>query len=173
MTCHARSPKLFPVTLYLVRHAHAGDRSAWHGDDGERPLSTKGRAQAAALLDRYRSRPITRILSSPSVRCGETVAPLASHLGLEIAICAPLDEGSPADEGIALLRSLAAEEAMLCSHGDVIPAIMGILAAGGLSLDRDGRTSASKAATFEIETDGRDLLRASYRPPPDKMVTPG
>lgn len=157
------------MTLYLVRHAHAGDRSAWNGDDCERPLSTKGQAQAAALLARYDTRLITRVLSSPAVRCRQTVEPIAAKNGLEVAICAPLDEGSPADEGIALLRSLAGEQVVLCSHGDVIPDIIRTLAAAGLPLTGD-RAAASKAGVFEIETDGTELLSASYLPPPDKIA---
>ena len=39
------------MEIHLVRHAHAGNRSAWRGDDRVRPLSAKGRAQADAIAD--------------------------------------------------------------------------------------------------------------------------
>jgi len=152
------------VTIYLVRHAHAGERYDSNEEDRHRPLSPKGQAQALGLLERYGARPITRVLSSPSLRCQQTVAPVARHRGLEVQICDPLDEGSPPDEGITLLRSLAGQEIMLCSHGDVIPAIMRSLITSGLEIE--GGAAASKAGTFEIETDGTDLVSATYVPPP-------
>jgi phosphohistidine phosphatase SixA len=37
------------VTIFLVRHAHAGKRSEWEGDDAARPLSERGAAQTAAI----------------------------------------------------------------------------------------------------------------------------
>ncbi len=152
------------MTIYLVRHAHAGDRSRWDGSDRDRPLSKRGHEQAEALAERYADRPIERVLSSPAVRCQQTVAPIAAGHGLEVQVCAPLDEGSPADEGIALLRSLAGTEAVLCSHGDVIPAIMRTLIDKGLPVE--GGAAASKAGLFEIETDDIDLVSARYVPPP-------
>jgi phosphohistidine phosphatase SixA len=67
---------------YLLRHAHAGDKRAWTGPDLERPLSTAGRREAHGLLTRLRDYHITRIVSSPAVRCLQTVEPLAERRGL-------------------------------------------------------------------------------------------
>ena len=39
------------MTVYLVRHAKAGDRDSWREDDRLRPLSGRGRLQARALVD--------------------------------------------------------------------------------------------------------------------------
>ena len=39
------------LTLYLVRHADAGDPAAWTGNDADRPLSKKGRRQSKRLDD--------------------------------------------------------------------------------------------------------------------------
>ena len=47
-------PTADPVTvaaLLVVRHAHAGDREKWEGPDERRPLTKKGRRQAAGLVD--------------------------------------------------------------------------------------------------------------------------
>ena len=77
------------MTVYLVRHARAGRRSAWKGDDRLRPLSKVGRRQAAALVDLLvevsGDREIEEILSSPYVRCRQSVDPLAKRLGLKVA----------------------------------------------------------------------------------------
>jgi broad specificity phosphatase PhoE len=64
---------------YLSRHAHAGDKRAWAGPDLVRPLSGTGRCEAHGLLTQLRDYPISRILSSPTVRCLQTVEPLAAR----------------------------------------------------------------------------------------------
>jgi len=69
---------------YLVRHAHAGDKRAWAGPDRLRPLSEPGRREANGLLTQLGDDPITRILSSPTVRCLQTVEPLARRRGLPV-----------------------------------------------------------------------------------------
>jgi len=151
------------VTIYLVRHAHAGKRSEWKGDDGERPLSDRGRDQATGLVVELGDRPINRVVSSPSLRCRQTVAPLAGHRGVELEICEPLDEGTANGDALALVRSLAGEEAVLCSHGDVIPDVMRVLAGEGMELD--SREQAAKGGTFVIDVDGERFTRATYVPP--------
>ena len=72
------------MTLHLVRHAKAGYRSDWAQSDELRPLTAVGEAQALALADLLRHHPVKRILSSPYVRCMQTVKPLAKALGLEV-----------------------------------------------------------------------------------------
>jgi len=80
------------MPLLVVRHARAGRRSAYDGDDLDRPLSPRGRDQAedlVPLLAGYRPR---RILSSPAGRCFETVRPVAEILGLSIESVGELAE---------------------------------------------------------------------------------
>ena len=106
------------MPLLVVRHAQAGRRSAYQGDDRQRPLTVRGRARAAALvpeLSRYRPQ---RILSSPYVRCWETVQPLAEALGLGVESVDELGEGHGPD-ALRQLVTMAGESAVLCTHGDV------------------------------------------------------
>src|SRR5262249_55413614 len=63
--------------VYLVRHAKAGSREQWRADDDLRPLTTKGWRQAEGLVEAFADRPLASILSSPAVRCVQTVEPLA------------------------------------------------------------------------------------------------
>jgi 8-oxo-dGTP diphosphatase len=107
------------MTVILLRHASAGDRTAWQGDDRLRPLDERGRKQALALVDRLRARGVERVVSSPYVRCTQTVAPL----GLEIVPDERLAEGAPVEETLELLRNLDA--AVACTHGDVIENVLG------------------------------------------------
>jgi 8-oxo-dGTP diphosphatase len=114
------------MPLVVVRHAHAGRRSTYRGDDRVRPLSVRGRARAVALvpvLSAYRPR---RILSSPFVRCCETVEPLADALGIAVESVDELGEGHGAD-AVALVTVMAGESAVLCTHGDVATALLDAL----------------------------------------------
>lgn len=128
------------MPIYLVRHAHAGIRDAWVGPDDQRPLSDKGRRRAAEIDEQLADVGITRILSSPSVRCVETMQPLAERLGLEIEHHHALAEGAALAAGVALMEELVADGAVaaLCSHGDVIPELLAALARRGADLDPDG-----------------------------------
>ena len=120
------------MTVILLRHASAGDRDAWTGDDRLRPLDERGRAQAAALRDILRARGITRALSSPYVRCTQTVAPL----GLDIEPDGRLAEGAPLEATLELLAEL--DNAVACTHGDVIENILGRSLPKGAAAVLDG-----------------------------------
>src|SRR5512132_704612 len=63
--------------LLVVRHADAGDKRSWKGPDMLRPLSPIGRRQAKGLVVRLEDYPIERILCSPTLRCQQTMEPLA------------------------------------------------------------------------------------------------
>ncbi|MFO0801355.1 MAG: histidine phosphatase family protein [Gemmataceae bacterium] len=62
------------MDLYLIRHADAGDRRQWEGDDAERPLTELGRGQARALGVAFQARGIAvgAILTSPLTRTVQT-----------------------------------------------------------------------------------------------------
>jgi 8-oxo-dGTP diphosphatase len=103
------------VTSVLVRHASAGDRHDWHGDDHLRPLDAHGRRQAAELVDLLDSLEVRRIVSSPFTRCVETVEPLAERLGLPVELDDRLAEGA----GQAAYALVQEPGIVCCTHGDV------------------------------------------------------
>ena len=70
--------------LLVVRHADAGDKGSWDGPDVGRPLSPAGCRQAEGLVVRLEDFPVERILCSPTVRCHQTVQPLADDRLLRI-----------------------------------------------------------------------------------------
>ena len=72
------------MIVYLVRHASAGHRVSWSGDDLLRPLDDRGRRQADGLVDQLRGREFKRIVSSPYARCVESVVPLAHARGMAV-----------------------------------------------------------------------------------------
>lgn len=151
------------MTLLFLRHAHAGDRTQWQGDDRRRPLSDRGREQATAVVSLYTDRDVDRILTSPSTRCVQTVEPLAAARGIAIEEVDELAEGTPPDTVGRLLRDLAGTDAVLCTHGDVIELVMTDLTHRGVVVDDPPRWA--KASTWVID-DGREPTHAAYLPPP-------
>jgi 8-oxo-dGTP diphosphatase len=117
------------MPLLVVRHARAGRRSAYEGDDLDRPLSPRGRAQAEGLVPLLADYQPRRILSSPALRCFETVLPLAGALDLAIESVGELGEGRGPD-ALRLLQRMAGEPAVLCTHGDIAAELLEFLAPG-------------------------------------------
>jgi 8-oxo-(d)GTP phosphatase len=107
------------MKVILLRHAWAGDRDAWTGDDHVRPLDERGWAQARELRDLLHSHGISRVISSPAIRCTQTVEPL----DLPVETDERLAEGADVEDTLALLRGL--DGVVVCTHGDVIESIIG------------------------------------------------
>jgi broad specificity phosphatase PhoE len=160
------------VNLYLVRHAHAGDRHDWNGPDVGRPLSKKGRQQAEALTGALAGEPIQRILSSPAVRCTQTAAPIAVRLGLTVEQLPALAEGAPLAPARALIDSLATDgrDTVICGHGDLIPELLHDLESEGTPVD--GAACAKGSIWHLVAQNGR-FVRAVYRGRPDPAMTRG
>jgi phosphohistidine phosphatase SixA len=157
--------------VYLVRHAHAGDRTEWSGDDSQRPLSAKGWRQAEGIDTLLSGQTISRVLSSPSLRCVQTVEPLARTRKLRIETEEALLEGSDPRDALQLLEDAADAAAksgavVACSHGDVVPGVLDLLRSAGAAID--GALTWPKASTWVLEAgaSGRRFARASYLPPP-------
>ena len=102
------------MSVILLRHASAGDRDEWDGEDLLRPLDKRGRKQANRLRDVLLAHDVRRVLSSPYVRCTQTVAPL----GLDIEPDERLAEGAPPQRTLELLASL--DDAVACTHAVVL-----------------------------------------------------
>ena len=149
--------------IHLVRHAHAGSRASWDGDDRLRPLSARGVREAAAIADALGDGGgIPAVLSSPYTRCVETVVPLAARLGITPETADWLAEGSPAHAALERIPGLA-PGTVLCSHGDVVGGIIGYLAASGVPLD--GAPTWPKGSIWHLEVAGGRVRAAAYRGP--------
>ena len=109
------------MTSVLVRHAAAGDREQWDGDDFHRPLDARGRRQAVEYIELFRPLGVRRVVSSPYVRCVETVEPLAAALELTVELDDRLAEGA-GGSAVDLLRE---DGVVCCTHGDIAEALLG------------------------------------------------
>jgi 8-oxo-(d)GTP phosphatase len=129
------------MTLLLIRHASAGDRDDWVGDDLPRPLDARGRGQASLLPELLSDYEIARILASPAVRCLQTVEPLARSRGLDIEVLEELSEEQQGEAGAELVRARIGEQTALCVHGGLSDTISGISQKKGevLVLDDEGK----------------------------------
>lgn len=126
--------------ILLIRHARAGERDNWSGDDRRRPLDERGRRQASDLVGALAGHRLTRILSSPYDRCVQTVEPLAQARGLEVEIRDELGEEQQLEEGVELVRSLLDQYVAICGHGGLSDALVGVSQKKGetLVLDEQG-----------------------------------
>lgn len=115
--------------IVLVRHAKAGKRSEWRGDDRLRPLDANGERQAAELATLLSLFAPTRVHSADRTRCVQTVEPLAAALGLPVRI-EPAFSDEHYDDGVGgtqtALLTLAkpGEVSVVCSQGLTIPTLV-------------------------------------------------
>lgn len=155
------------MPLHLIRHAAAGSRADWEGDDRERPLSKRGTRQALAIGEALADAGIDLLLTSSYLRCHQTLEPLAEHLGLAIEVCEELTEGGDGPPALdALLEAAAGGYTVAaCSHGDVIPAVIAqALGAGALLV---GPPSPAKAARYELDIEDGVITRITHVPAPE------
>jgi 8-oxo-dGTP diphosphatase len=148
------------VTIHLVRHASAGLRGSGPADL-ERPLDEDGFEQARRLVDALADSGIERILTSPALRCRQTVEPLAAKLGIEIEMVPDLVEGRRAAPVVAMINRLvsAGSSAVLSSHGDMIPLVLEVLSATGVPLAGD---KCQKGSIWELRTANGEILEGRY-----------
>jgi 8-oxo-dGTP diphosphatase len=125
------------VPLIVARHASAGRKADWPGEDAVRPLDHRGEADArvlAGLLACFA--PAARVISSPALRCTETVRPYADEFGGTVEAQACLipfgrspDFPSRTEQADALRHLLSAlveqrRPAVLCLHRENLPEVL-------------------------------------------------
>jgi 8-oxo-dGTP diphosphatase len=111
--------------VLLIRHARAGERAEWEGDDRLRPLDDRGWQQAEKLVELLAEFPVERILSSPYDRCVQTVEPLARTRRLAIELREELSEELQESDGVKLMRSLLGGDVAACCHGGLSDIVAG------------------------------------------------
>jgi 8-oxo-(d)GTP phosphatase len=140
------------VKVLLVRHAEAGDRGSWVGDDTKRPLDETGWRQAQALVGLFDGRDVSRVFSSPYLRCTQTVEPLALARRLPIEYRHELAEGASREDVLVLLRDAGNDDSVvLCTHGDVVEVLLG--------------HESEKGSTWLLERRGDELAPVEHLPP--------
>jgi 8-oxo-dGTP diphosphatase len=149
--------------IYLVRHAKAGERRVWEGADEARPLSKHGWRQSEAIAERLAKKGATSLYSSPYVRCMQTLQPLSQRLGVEIETERRLSEGEPFEPVLELLGEVATG-AVLCSHGDIVPAVIQALVRRGMEVET--RPDWRKGTIWVLKRKGDRITKGKVWPPP-------
>jgi len=148
-------------TIHLIRHAKAKNRLTWEEPDHLRPLTKRGRREALAIAARLGEEPVARLVSSPFVRCLQTLEPLALALELPIETTEELAEGAGGEAAVELLLGLAAKGSMACcTHGDVVFEIVDLVARSGVSID--GPAAAPVASSWVLDVEDGRFVRARF-----------
>ena len=147
--------------VVLVRHAKAGKRSEWRGNDYQRPLDFTGEQHALRLVPFLRAFAPDQIYSADPVRCIETVQPLADELSLHVQVRPVFSDlafrACPEATRAALLELVRPEAtAVVCSQGDAIPGIIEAMVPGVAS----GETR--KGAVWVLSMAGATVVAADY-----------
>jgi phosphohistidine phosphatase SixA len=124
-------------TLYLLRHAHAGDPEAWSGPDELRPLSEKGKRQMKRLANFLAEGPVRpdAIVTSPKVRAEQTARAVAKVLDIPVRLDQRLAGGFGMRSLAEVLGSLEARQPILVGHDPDFSALLaGLLGSRGLEM---------------------------------------
>ncbi|HEY2043164.1 MAG TPA: NUDIX domain-containing protein [Jatrophihabitans sp.] len=155
-----------PLVL-LMRHAKAGRRSEYRGEDRERPLDKIGRRVARESVGTLAAFGPQRVLAADLVRCQQTVQPLADRLGLTVEQAPEFsDETYLRDPKAASTALLAQAErhqvTVICSQGKAIP---GLLA--DLDVPRSDHPS-RKGSVWALSVHRGSVIAGDYYPHPDE-----
>jgi phosphohistidine phosphatase SixA len=138
------------TTLYLLRHAHAGDPERWSGDDALRPLSEKGRRQServGRLLAAVDEAPDV-VVTSPRVRAEETARIVAEALGVPVLVDRRLTGPLYAEEADDICTDAGGERPCLVGHDPDFSSLLGELLGVAVVPMRKG-------ALARVDFDGR------------------
>ncbi|HQA23696.1 MAG TPA: NUDIX domain-containing protein [Rhodoglobus sp.] len=135
--------------VIAVRHGKAVPPGTWDGPDSSRPLMQRGADQASQIAAAIAAYGPTKIISSTAVRCRSTIEPLSQLTGLPVKTTAGISQdafeyGQGTVEKIVGKRLRKQKTVVLCSHGPVLPQIVGEVAAQTMSaVTADMRRSVS------------------------------
>ena len=151
------------MTLYIVRHAKAGKRSEWDVPDELRPLSDKGWEQSQAIAEKLIELKPSALISSPAVRCMQTLEPLSKATKIEIFADKRLFEHGDVAKMIELLED-AKDSTVISSHGDMIPEVIKILQRRGMEIN--SKPDWRKATVWVVERTKNGFKSAFVMAPP-------
>jgi 8-oxo-dGTP diphosphatase len=116
--------------LVVVRHAKAAKRGAWGGPDPKRPLTPEGEEQSLGLSPILHSFGVSRVVSSDSTRCVQTVEPFSAEHVVPLEEVAELSEEEYRKASVrTLLGDLmtAPGSSVVCTHRPVLPELFSLL----------------------------------------------
>ncbi|KQY58375.1 hypothetical protein ASD11_01535 [Aeromicrobium sp. Root495] len=110
-------------TLVVLRHGKAADRADWKGDDIDRPLVRAGVDQARAAAASLAAFGGRRVVTSPALRCIQTVEPFAHSIQTFLQLDDRLGEDTRASFVQRSLEGLLVRKrpVVICTHRPTLP----------------------------------------------------
>ena len=152
-----KNQELETKALILLRHAEATPRDEWPGEEAKRPLLSEGKSQAKRLipvLDAYAPK---RLVTSPWMRCYQTVEPYSKKKKRTLILRSQLTELSNALSPRKTRHAVedifdTTKSALLCSHRPALPTIVETLATRANAEIKDDLLAATtlKPAEFVV-----------------------
>ncbi|HEX6519111.1 MAG TPA: NUDIX domain-containing protein [Streptosporangiaceae bacterium] len=161
------------VPLIILRHASAVPKGII--DDLLRPLDASGRHEADALAGLLACfAPHARVLSSPALRCTQTVAPYAAQAGVAIEENQNLARTGGGITPGPLIRALIRERrpAIVCLHRENTPVALGA-ACSELGADPADDPGLSKGGFWVVHADGELMALEKHEPDGTLMLISG
>ena len=158
-------------SIVVVRHASAGDKRAWAGDDADRPLDRKGRAQSVtigALLTAYG---VERAGSADVRRCRETLDPLARAARVDVEVLptttAAAFDDDPEKGARTVLDLVTSSSGAVawCGQREVIPRLAAALSTWLGGTDPRRRAQLGKGGLLVLHLDEASAVTAVERLP--------
>jgi len=134
----ARPQRRKTHAVVVLRHGEARSRKGWRQDDRVRPLVQLGYSQAQRLVPVLAAYDVTRVVSSGSLRCLDTVTPYVATTGWQLEIADGVsEEGASAAAVVEVVDNLVAgdESAVLCTHRPVLPSVLDALGVDDTKLE--------------------------------------
>jgi 8-oxo-dGTP diphosphatase len=166
-----KSGSMDTFPLIITRHGKATAHDQWDGLDSLRPLVAQGMQQARDIAGGLAAFGPDAIMSSPAIRCLQTIAPLSYKLGMEIRESGKISQDKWTSEGDRVVDFVSARlrkavPVVMCSHGPVIPQIVSeIISQTGGKVSDQARRAASLGtgdfAVFHIAKSGRGFRLVS------------
>jgi 8-oxo-dGTP diphosphatase len=156
------------IRIVVVRHGLAEPKKGWHGPDDDRPLVARGFRQAERLASVIGADRPSRVLSSPALRCRQTVEPFACRHGVEVEMTDALAT-TAGPEAFALCEKLVATAEpdatyVLCTHREILVDLLpGLAKEYGRKLGH--RPPGAKGGAWALAFRAGRLAKVDYRPP--------
>ena len=144
-----------------------------HGRAAHTPDDSEPTVEADCIAEVLAPHTCGHIVSSPFVRCVETMRPLASRLGVAVGIRAELAEGGASpNEAMQLLADLP-ERSVACLHGDMLEGLAGRLDVRGSPIA--GSRSLEKGVVWALAFRNGDCVGAEvlHAPCRDDRISHG
>lgn len=156
------------MRIIVVRHGQAEPKKGWVGADADRPLVARGRRQADRLSKVIGADRPSRVISSPALRCVQTVRPLADERSLDVELSERLstDSGHAAVELCRQLLSSGAADStvVLCTHREVLVEMLPQMSRQS-SRKLAHRPPGAKGGAWILWFRAHKLAKVDYRPP--------